>query len=337
MRIKDILTDELKKHCKGKFPREFGKKLPSGKFLRNESVMDQYELKNLLEWYEFVDCYLSVYSFKKWHEMSEVRKRSVRIDCLVFDLDSADLKESFKEAQKLTAYLLSKKTIPRVYFSGKKGFHIYIDFPETEIENFEALKRLGIKIAEKLDLKTVDPQVFEPARVIRIPFSKHGGSGLQCRPINPENFVEMDYLIMKTFVKHSFSQIEVHECKSFVKLLRYEDFKISTNKALRSILRRGYRIRGKNGNGWRDRRIQQYTEALRKYGRLTADPEISKIHEGNEHYARVHFNLLLVEADYSDSEIHELFKLFEDYNEKKVEYYLRYNREWLKRKKKVRV
>ena len=331
MYLRNIIPDLLRSHFKNKWPREFAHKFEYS-FKRNERVDNYYEVRNLMEWYNFLDCYCSIYSFKEWNDVSEIRKRSARIDCLVFDLDSEDLKESFKEAQKLVSYLLSKKTIPRVYFSGSKGFHIYIDFPETEIENFEVLKRLGIKIAERLNLKTVDSAVFEPARIIRIPFSKHSSSGLYCKPINPEKFVEMDYLTMKTFVKHSFSPIEVHECKSFVKLLRYEDFKISTNRILRSILRKEYRIKGKS-RGWKSKRIQRYTEALRKYGRLTADPEISKIHNGNEHYARLHFHCLLIEAGYSDSEIHDLFKLFEDYDERKVEYFLKYNRKWLEDKK----
>jgi|Deesub1362B_J571_1020462.scaffolds.fasta_scaffold03512_2 DNA primase catalytic subunit len=334
MRIREILAEELGKHCKQKFPREFAHKFENGRFIRNERINDRFELKNLLEWYDFTDCYCSVYAFKNWHDISEERKKTAIIDTMVFDLDSENLRQSFKEAQKLVSYLLSKKTIPRVYFSGKKGFHVYIDFPEVELENFESLKRLATKISEKLNLKTVDLAVFEPARVMRTPFSRHGETNLFCKPINPEKFVEMDYLTMKSFVRHSFSLIEVHECKSFVKLLKYEDFKISTNKALRSILRRGYRIKG-NGSGWKEKRIQRYTEALRKYGRLTADPEISKIHSGNEHFARLHFHCLLIEAGYSDSEIHKLFELFEDYDEKKTEYFLKYNRKWLERKKEV--
>ena len=333
MRVKDILADELRKHCKNKFPREFAHKFESGRFMRNERINDEYELKRLVEFYEYTDCYCSLYAFREWHDMAAVRKQTARVDCLVLDLDSKDLKQSFREAQKLVSYLLSKKTIPRVYFSGSKGYHVYIDFPETEIENFEALKRLGIKIAAKLKLITVDPSVFEPSRVIRIPFSKHGGSGLYCKPINPEKFVEMDYLTMKVFVRHSFSPIEVHECKSFSKLLRYEDFKVSVNKALRSI-QRDYKV-SQNDGGWREKRIQQYTEALKRFGRLTADSRIAKIHD-NEHKARVHYNLLLIEAGYTDSEIHELFKLFEDYDERKVEYFLKYDRRWLESRKGVK-
>ena len=335
MKIKDTLTDELKKHFKSKWPREFGHKFELS-FVRNERVNDQYEVKNLLEWYDFKDCFCSVYAFRDWSDLSVVRKQSARVDCIVFDLDSEDLRIAFKEAKLLVEYLLGIDAIPRVYFSGMKGFHIYVDFLETEIKNLEAVKRLGVRIGEELNLTTLDPKVFEVARLIRIPFSKHSGSGLRCIPIKPEKFIKMDLISLMSFVKYSFSPIEVYESKEFAKELRYEDFKISTNAVLRDILRKKIRPRRrKKGSGWKEKRIRRYTEALRKYGRLTADPEISKIHGGNEHYARLHFHCLLIEAGYSDSEIHDLFRLFEDYNERKVEYYLKYNREWLERRKKV--
>jgi|Deesub1362A_J573_1020465.scaffolds.fasta_scaffold00164_29 hypothetical protein len=238
MRIREVLTDELKKHYKDRWPREFGHKFDHS-FMRNERVNDQYEVKNLLKFYDFLDCYCSVYAFREWHDLSEIRKQSAIIDTIVFDLDSEDLRVAFKEGRKLVEYLLSKDTTPRVYFSGRRGFHVYLDFPPIELKNkSEVIKRFGIRIRDELNLKTVDSHVFEVSRLLRAPFSKHSGSGLRCTPIKPDKFIEMDLISLKSFVKHSFSPIEVHESKWALKELRYEDFKLTTNKVLRQIQRR---------------------------------------------------------------------------------------------------
>jgi hypothetical protein len=86
------------------------------------------------------------------------------------------------------------------------------------------------------------------------------------------------------------------------------------------------------GSRWRLERIQKYAEALKKYGKLMADPEIARRHE-NEHMARVHLILLMIEEEFTDEQIHAVFKHAEDYKENKTQYYIDYNRKWLGRKK----
>ncbi len=83
------------------------------------------------------------------------------------------------------------------------------------------------------------------------------------------------------------------------------------------------------GNRWRIERVKKYAEALKKYGKLTRDPEIAKRHD-NEHMARVHLVLLMLELGMSDEEIHAVFRHAEDYNEKRTQYFIDYNRKKLK-------
>ncbi len=82
------------------------------------------------------------------------------------------------------------------------------------------------------------------------------------------------------------------------------------------------------GSRWRLERIQKYAEALRKYGKLTKDPEIAKRHE-NEHMARVHLILLMLEEGFTDEQIHAVFKYAENYKPERTQYFINYNRKKL--------
>jgi len=327
---KKEVIEQLEAHCKGKWPREFAKKLKRG-FHRNDRLDSAEELYNKAEFFDFEDCYCSVYAFKEWHDEAVIRKHSAIIDCLVFDLDHADPMIAFKEAKKLIKWLMDRNITPRVYFSGAKGFHVYIDFKPIELKNpAEAIKRAGVYIKERLKLRTVDTAIWELNRVIRLPFTVNTKTGYKCTPLKADKILNLDFNSVLHFCKLSYSPIEVHESRTFPKFLRYEDFRVTTNKALSLILKPRRAVKGKD-SGWRSKRIQEYVEALRKYGRLTADPVIAKRHE-DEHKARLHLNFLMIEAGYSDEEIKEVFKLCEDYRPEIVEYQVRYNRNWLKRR-----
>ncbi len=322
-------------HCKGNFPREFGAKTGKKGFTRNLIANSSEGIYNLVRAFNFKDCYISAYFIANQDFTTQIQP-SVEIDTLFIDLDSENLSHTIREAKKLVGWLLDHNIKPRIYFSGKKGFHVYIDFKPITLENpKETLKRVAVKIAEKLNLKTIDYNVIELRRLARLPLTIHGDSGYRCTPINPEKLLKLDSISLIHYVKRNHDPIEISESKSFAKLLKYEDFKISTNKALKSILRPRFQV--KNGNGWKEKRIKLYAETLREYGRLSANPEIVKIHLGNphvnpenvgsiEHLARVHFVMLLIEAGYSDEEIHEIFKLAEDYKPEKTQYFIDYNR-----------
>ncbi|GEM_PF-5175065 len=79
------------------------------------------------------------------------------------------------------------------------------------------------------------------------------------------------------------------------------------------------------GSRWKLERIQKYAQALKKYGRLTADPEIARRHK-NEHMARVHLILLMIEEGFTDEQIHAVFKHAENYKPERTQYFIDYNR-----------
>lgn len=329
----DFIIQQFDAHCKSKFPREFAKKLKKG-FDRNNRVNSAEELYNLSKFYGFEDCYSSVYPFNEWDAKSEIRKQSAIIDTLPFDLDSTDLNKSFKECRKLVKFLQGKGTTPRIYFSGAKGFHIYIDFPPVELQHSAAIKRLGIQLSERLKLKTYDQKIWELSRVIRLPFTINTKTGYRCTPLSLDLLFKLDLNSLIHFCKYNHSDIQVNEDVSFPKLLKFEDFRLSSSKTIKKSRSRTRKWKGRGQDKkWINKRINHYIQALRDYGRLTSDPSIAKKHgndSGSEHNARVHLNCLMIEAGYSDEEIMEVFKVSDDVNEQIIEYQVRYNRRWCK-------
>lgn len=331
----------------GRFPREVGWKFKTKErwgFTRNRYVRSADELVDRLSLVQY-DFFTSVYSFRGEFEEGKMwdREKAV-IDRLFFDFDSESLKEALKEAKKLVNHLDGN---PLITFSGMKGFHVHVLIGETPVSP-STLKRFGTKVVETLKLRTCDPVVFEVARLSRTPFSVHSKSGLMCTPLNPERLLEMDADDVLRFVKEGRWDFpegeEYRELGEAMLSLEVWELEVELARSAAAV-EREIGIPGSwEGEGdWRKRRIEEYAETLRKYGKLTANPQIAARHalsdwvarHGNigavEHLARVHFILLLIEEGYTDEQIHEIFRHAKDYNPKITQYYIDYNRKRLQK------
>ena len=343
------LIEVIDQHCKGKYPREFAHKFKRG-FLRNERCIDSESIYLKSKFFDFKDCYCSVYSFSQWSDSAEERKRYVKIDTILFDIDHEDnLTLSLLEAKKLVKYLLSKDIVPRVYFSGAKGFHVFIDFPEIQLYDFKSLKDVASYFAKKLGI-SIDFNIYEPNRVSRLPYTVNTKTGYYCIPIHTDKFLELhlsDILHMAKDPK--LYEIEVHENDVFLKYIRYFDMKKALEDlppievSLKKKIRKLKPINVDSNKNWRQKRIELYTEVLKKHGYLSADPRIIAIHSRNknvdlnnpgsiEHIARVHLVLLMIEEGYTDEQIHAVFRYAKDYDPRKTQYYIDYNRKWIGKK-----
>jgi len=362
--LKEDMIEIWDVHCKGKYPREFcgisiinknGKELK--RVTRNICIRGADILYNFVEDWEFRDVYISVYSFGDWHDDSKVRKLSARVDTLFIDLDNeSDPRIAFKEAKKLTNYLINKKSIvPRVYFSGSKGFHVFIDFPEVDLFYKQESLRVAVsRLVKKLNLKCVDYQVVELARVSRLPLTINTKTGYRCTPIDSHKFLELDFDTLLRFCKSNYCKIEVIENKEFADFLRRIDMLLITQAGTVEarkqkeveVLEVEPRKLEKKDSNWRRKRIEYYAKVLREKGYLSLDPLIIKIHGKNaradpgnpgsiEHLARVHLVLLMIEEGFTDEQIHEVFKHARDYDYEKTQYYIEYNRKWIKEKEKI--
>lgn len=136
-----------------------------------------------LEKYKDWDCFVSVQKYADpVHQIGQIQYAP-----LYFDLDSPDPEESRKDALKIVSYFDAigvPQTAVRVFFSGKKGFHITVEPDAIGIEPHPELsyqiKNLAVDLAHQLSLKTFDDKVYSIRRAWRIPNSRHSGSGCYC-------------------------------------------------------------------------------------------------------------------------------------------------------------
>ena len=127
--------------------------------------------------------------FKSVQEYEEIGSDSTTSP-LFFDFDSTDIAVSQKDTIKVVEYL-QQYTTPEIYFSGNKGFHVIvrqevvgIDFTvdlHKKMKNFVKFVENSIE-----PLPTLDYVVYSSKRMLRIPNSKHGKSGLYKIPISLE-------------------------------------------------------------------------------------------------------------------------------------------------------
>lgn len=135
-----------------------------------------------------VGCYASIF-----HYNSREIGTSQAISSLYFDLDSEDAEESKRECSLLVSHLLGKgvpEAAIRVYFTGKKGFHVEVESvtlgvgPSADLANI--FRYIAKDIGKQLDLTTLDFQVYDKRRMWRIPNTKHQGTNLYKIPISTD-------------------------------------------------------------------------------------------------------------------------------------------------------
>jgi len=338
---RDELVDYYDAHCRKRYPREFANMSETGKrFSRNMYVDDAEGLYNYVEFFDFINCFVSVYSFDAPSpEMGAMWPRDkVIIDVLFMDFDEKENPSSaLKDAQKFVKFLLNRGSYPLVYFSGSKGFHVYVPFKPAKLTKpKDTLKRVMITITELLELKTADLNVADIARVARLPFTVNTKSGRMCVPISPQRLLKMTYQDVVHFVKENYDAPEYRESGYFREFFEYVDVALVEMRQGRG---QGGDVKIKGSSEWRKKRIEYYINVAKKHGRLAADEKIRQIHSKSEwvaraggkegaieHIARVHFVLLLLQEGYTEEEIHKIFTNFKDYTWERTQYFIDYNR-----------
>lgn len=352
------LVDVLEVFTHGRFPREVGKKLPTG-FVRNTYVRNVDELASFVLDRISKDRFVTVYSFKGGFEEGKRWDRNAAvIDRLFIDIDSDDLRISLAETKKLVRRLLASSIIPVVMFSAGKGFHVHVLFEPVELKVPSALKKFGTHIVAKYGLKHADPSVFERARLCRLPHTINSKTNLRTVLLHPKKLLRMS---VYDVIRRSKANISEFEEPSYAdwdydlvvtdELLAEE---IERSRQGEGTLRTVTAITttakpvtdttpmpasdGEFSPFFRRKRIAEYILAMQRYGQLTRDPAIARIHSnsrfykahGNpgalEHTARVYFVNLLIEEGYSDEEIHRIFRFARDYNAETTQRFIDYNR-----------
>lgn len=331
------------------FPREIAWKgiLKDGKqfFTRNRYAKNASELYEKLKDIQ-VDFFASVYGFEGEYKTGVMWDRSKAvINRLFFDFDCKESPATALKEVKRFINALSAK--PIVVFSGAKGFHVHIVFRRTNVTP-NTIKRFGVFAIETLKLKTCDPQVFEIARLCRVPFSIHSATDAKCTIIDANRILKMTFDDVLRFAKTKwdFPEFELDdETRTMIERIEImEKEELERRKECTELIYvHGDKIVSGSEVG-RKNRIALYVSTLKKHGYLSANPKIREIHIKNkwvaqnttagaiEHIARVYLVLMLIEEGYSDEQIHSILKYARDYDPQRTQYYINYNREWLKRR-----
>jgi KaiC/GvpD/RAD55 family RecA-like ATPase len=123
----------------------------------------------------------------------------VTTNVVVFDLDSEDLGISHKNVITLIERLkhlgLYKELACNIYFSGGKGFHVYLNTEYTFTP--KELKAFVINLTDSVPFIheagfTLDPQVYNTNRIFRLPNTKHEKSGLYKIQVVEKDLVNLD-------------------------------------------------------------------------------------------------------------------------------------------------
>lgn len=150
------------------------------------------------------DWYVSLFLYNEDHkEILEEKKslagiRDTVTNRLYFDFDCKDNLENARQDALVAAERLITNGIHEdgihCYFTGSKGFSIEVE--TNTLMTPEQFKAIVFNIAG--DLKTFDPVVNDPNRIVRITNTKHQSSGLYKIPLQPEELSEMPIAEIKT-------------------------------------------------------------------------------------------------------------------------------------------
>ena len=131
-----------------------------------------YDLSKYLSDFQYLDVYITIQRYKN---PAKVENEEVWHG-IYFDFDADNLEEAREDALKVVDYfrrLGVPKELIRIHFSGHRGFHIYI---EPEIFGIRPhphlpyiVKLVCIDVAEFLNLKCFDRNVYTIARMWRVP------------------------------------------------------------------------------------------------------------------------------------------------------------------------
>lgn len=119
-----------------------------------------------------------------WHYNHRDIDRAARLGSLYFDVDSDSLLRAQVETIRLVDYLTNVIPEPgiRVYFTGKKGFHVECEAlalgitPTSELPGL--FRYIAGELRRLLDLSCLDFSVYDDRRMWRLPNSQHQSTGL---------------------------------------------------------------------------------------------------------------------------------------------------------------
>lgn len=140
---------------------------------------DSEELDNYRWKHDNVGLYTSVF-----HYDDTDPTRATRLGSLYFDFDSDEVYLAQQDTARLVEYLYDfiDPSAVRIYFTGKKGFHVECEAVHLGIgpsNNLPGIFRfIASSLKDELELQTIDFSVYDLRRMWRLPHSRHQDTGL---------------------------------------------------------------------------------------------------------------------------------------------------------------
>jgi len=108
------------------------------------------------------------------------------------DIDADSLKDAYEDAKKIKRIFDDLKLSYSLRFSGSRGFHfvipdaLFYDKPLRLIDKVKLCKLIASNIKGIEDIQGIDLSVYQPQRVLKVPYSLEGLN--VCLPLNDRQF-----------------------------------------------------------------------------------------------------------------------------------------------------
>ncbi len=188
---------------------ECGAQLSSGKFIRNH-VTTLDKIGQFRHKHDNTNVYTTIYTYDQ-----EDQKEALLYAPFYLDLDYEATPEGWSLVQADCATALKymqnvlrvETSTIKIYFSGNKGIHLII---HPEILGIVPSKDLNIlykmladDIASYTQNNTIDNRIYDRKRLLRMPNSKHGETGLYKIPLTVEEVRTISFDEVRTLAKQS--------------------------------------------------------------------------------------------------------------------------------------
>jgi len=162
------------------FPRDVGVSPATYRWRRKAHTRREY-LDILSAHVDDKDLYVAIFS--DWQLADRTYNK------IFLDLDAKDgLDRAFRDLQTLTQHVLKRYgRPPRLYFTGGRGFHVYLDFTPTTLSQYgDVVRSYVYELEFRLRLTTPCRSVVgDRRRVARVPYSIHQTRHRFCISIDP--------------------------------------------------------------------------------------------------------------------------------------------------------
>jgi hypothetical protein len=210
IRFPDVFSRSWLIHAKNNYPRECW---PSaGQYFVARSA-DDFVNFCAKQYDEIEECHTSLYP----STIPDSGYAHPWVDQFIIELDG-QLEQSYSAMRKIYSWLrLKLNAEPRVYFSGHRSFHIFVDFLPLVIP-FESMAELARQIGRESEtLQLIDFQMYHARKLSRVPYSYNTKTARLCVPVSIEWSV--DEIIKESSKPERFAGIKIQNSARIRKIL----------------------------------------------------------------------------------------------------------------------